>query len=236
MKKMLCTLIASLGLLVFSTGCSDQPAKTVDQTPTQSSAAQTPTAQTPSPSSQTDVVATVNGDPITVEDIYFYQVINRIQIAMLKEKDLAKYTGADKENAKKFWESREQEALHPNTLLTQVIRLRAMALLGKEKGHQATEQEVSQEIDKVKQEYAENQSVQALIKEYGEEKFWNKQKSQYQLIVLVNKVQQDVIAKVKEANPKAEMKEVNMLAEKKYEELLVSQVGSLQIKIMNKTS
>ncbi|MGC5328917.1 FixH family protein [Brevibacillus sp. SYSU BS000544] len=193
-------------------------------------------AQPQSSAAHTDVVATVNGETITVEDIYFYQVINRIQIALMLEKDLAKYSGVEKESVKKLWETREQEALHPNSLLTQVIRLRAMAMLGKEKGHQASELEVAKEIEKVKAEYTANPKVQALIKEYGDKQFWSKQKSQYQRIVVVNKVQQDIIAKVKEANPKAGMKEVNMLAQKKYEELLVSQVGSLQINIVKKTT
>lgn len=219
MKKILCTLIASLSLLVFSTGCTEQPAKSEEQTP--------------APQAQSEVVATMNGEPITSEDIDFYQVINRIQIDLMREKELAKSSDAEKEAVKKFWEEREQEAMHPNSLLTQIIRLRAMALLGKEKGHQATEQEVNQEIEKVKKEYTANQLVQSRIKEYGEEKFWNKQKSQYQLIVVVNKVQQDMIAKAKEGNPKAEMKEINMLAQKKYEELLVSQMSSLKINIVN---
>lgn len=222
MNKILRTLIVGLSLLVFSTGCSGQPAKTVEQTPP--------------PAAQTEVVATVNGDPITTEDINFYQVINRIQIDLMREKDLAKASEADKETVKKFWAEREQEAMHPNSLLTQIIRLRAMAMLGKEKGHQATEQEVTQEIEKVKKEYAANQIVQSLIKEYGEEQFWNKQKSQYQMIVVVNKVQQDMVAKAKQGNPKAEMKEINMLAQKKYEELLVSQMSSLKIDIVKKSN
>jgi hypothetical protein len=68
-----------------------------------------------------------------------------------------------------------------------------------------------------------------MIKEYGEKSFWNKELSQYQLIVLSKKVQQDVMNKVKKANPKAEEKEIYFLANKEYEELLISQMGTLKI-------
>ena len=58
-----------------------------------------------------------------------------------------------------------------------------------------------------------------------------KERKQYQLIVLSKKVQQDVINKVKKENPKAEEKEVNLLANKEYEELLISQIGTLKISL-----
>jgi hypothetical protein len=38
---------------------------------------------------------------------------------------------------------------------------------------------------------------------------------------------------VKKANPKAEEKEIYFLANKKYEELLISQIGTLKIAFVN---
>lgn len=181
-----------------------------------------------------EVVAKINGEEITKEDLNFYQLINVMQIAMYREADKKKYAGSELEQAMKYWDAQEKDAKTQNLLLTQAIRLRAVALLAKEKGHQATNQEINQEIEKVKEIYKQQPVATKMIQEYGEEKFWQQQQVQYERIVLAGKVQKDVIDNVKKANPKAEAKEVNMLAEKKYEELLVSQMGTLKIDIMNK--
>ncbi len=180
------------------------------------------------------VVAKINGEEITQEDLNFYQLINVMQIAMYRDADKKKYTGSELEQAMKFWDAKESEAKTKNLLLTQIIRLRAMAMLAKEKGHQATTEEINQEIEKVKEVYKQQSVAINMIQDYGEEKFWQQQQVQYERIVLAGKVQKDIIENVKKANPKAEAKEVNMLSEKKYEELLVSQMGSLKIELMNK--
>lgn len=236
-KKIFHTLVSGAALLVLSTGCTNQqPEKAAEPVSNAEPASGSQPVSKAQTSSNSDLVATVNGEAITREDMQFYELINRIQIEMYKERDKAKYTGAELERVMKFWKAREEDARHPNTLLTQIIRLRAMALLGKEKGYSAAPQEVEKEVNTVKATYAANPNVEAMIREYGEEKFWHKQRSQYQMIALVNKVQQDVINSVKKANPKANIKEVNVLAQKQYEDLLVSQVGSLNIKIINKNS
>lgn len=177
------------------------------------------------------VVATVNGDKISDEDIKFYELINTIQIEMYREADKTKYQGKELEEAMKYWDAQEAAIKNQNTLLTQVIRLRAMALLAEEKGHKATDDEILAKLNETKNSYRNSAVAQKMIKDYGEDKFWAIQEKQHKLIVLVSKVQQDVLENVKKANPKAESKEINMLAQKKYEELLVSQVSTLDIKI-----
>ncbi|WP_258000258.1 FixH family protein [Bacillus sp. Marseille-P3661] len=179
------------------------------------------------------VLATINGDEIVQSDLDFYQFINKLQIEMYREKDKQNYKGAELEEAMKYWDAQEEATKHPNTLITQIIRLRAIALLSEEKGHTVTKEEIQAEIDKVRATYEQSPAASAMIKEYGEEKFWSTQEQQYELIVLSSKVQQDVLNNVKKENPNAESKEVNMLAQKKYEELLVSQVSTLDIKINN---
>ncbi|HHW38469.1 MAG TPA: hypothetical protein GXX18_14740 [Bacillales bacterium] len=177
------------------------------------------------------VVATVNGEEISEEDIKFYEAINTIQIEMYREADKVKYQGKELEEAMKYWDAQTAAAKNKNTLLTQVIRLRAMTLLAEEKGHKASSDEIQAKLNETKNSYRNSEVAEKLIKEYGAEKFWATQEKQQKSIVLVSKVQQDVVNNVKEANPKAESKEINMLAEKKYEELLVSQVGTLDIKL-----
>jgi hypothetical protein len=177
-------------------------------------------------------VASINGEWITKEDVEFYRFINNLHIEMARETDKQKYTGPELEEAMKYWDTQEEMNENQNTLVAQIIRLRAMAMLGEEKGHQATKEEVHAEVEKVRSQYEGSEAAKQLIAEYGEEKFWKYQEAQYEKIVLTQKVQADVIELVKKDSPDASDQEVQFTAEKKYEELLVSQVDSLEIELL----
>jgi hypothetical protein len=181
---------------------------------------------------QSEGVASINGEWITNGDIEFYKFINYLQLAINTETDQKRYTGDQLKEALSYWESQEKLVEDQNQLLTQIIRLRAMAMLAEEKGHTATDAEVETEINKVRDQYSQFESVKAMINEYGEDKFWEIEKQQYQLIVLSQKVQKDIIEKVKKENPKMGQQEINFQAQKQYEELLVSQVNSMEIVIL----
>ncbi|MCM3692982.1 FixH family protein [Neobacillus niacini] len=177
-------------------------------------------------------VASINGKWITNEDIEFYKFINYLQLAINRETDQKRYTGDQLKEALSYWESQEKLVEDQNQLLTQIIRLRSMAMLAEEKGHTATDAEVETEINKVRDQYNQFESAKAMINEYGEDKFWEIEKQQYQLIVLSQKVQNDIIEKVKKENPTMAQQEINFQAQKQYEELLVSQVNSMKIVIL----
>ena len=123
------------------------------------------------------LVATINGDSITEEDLEFYKLINRIQIAMNREADGEHLQGNELAESMKFWDNQEKATLDRNTLLTQIIRLRAVALLAKEKGFKATETEVKEEMEAVKQIYDNQPAALKMMKEYGEDRFWKKNAS-----------------------------------------------------------
>ena len=177
-------------------------------------------------------VASINGKWITYEDVDFYKFINYLQLAINRETDQKRYTGDQLKEALAYWDSQEKLAEDQNQLLTQIIRLRSMAMLAEEKGYTATEAEVETEINKARAQYDQFESAKAMITEYSEEKFWKTEKQQYQLIVLSQKVQKDMIEKVKKENPEMSQQEINFQAQKQYEELLVSQVNSLKIEIL----
>jgi hypothetical protein len=181
---------------------------------------------------ESEGVASINGEWITSEDIEFYKFINYLQLAINRETDQKRYTGDQLKEALSYWESQEKLVEDQNQLLTQIIRLRSMAMLAEEKGHTATDAEVETEINKVRDQYNQFESAKAMINEYGEDKFWEIEKQQYQLIVLSQKVQKDIIEKVKKENPTMAQQEINFQAQKQYEELLVSQVNSMKIVIL----
>jgi hypothetical protein len=176
-------------------------------------------------------VATINGELITTEDIEFYRFINKLHIAISRSEDEKRLSGKELEEALSYWDSQEKLNDNQNQLLTQIIRLRAMALLGQEKGHEATSDEVEKALETVRAQYGQHEVAKEMIKEYGEERFWLTEEKQYQLIVLSQKVQGDLVAKVKEENPNVNEHEISFLAQKEYEELLVSQVNSLEVEI-----
>ncbi len=178
-----------------------------------------------------DGVASINGEWVTNEDIEFYRFINDLHIAINREMDKSRYEGKELEDALAYWDSQQKVLQDQNQLLTQIIRLRAMALLGVEKGHTASEEEVNSALETVRQQYVEHEVAQSMIQVFGEEKFWSIEKKQYELIILSQKVQNDLIQQVKEENPNVNEQEIMYLAQKQYEELLVSQVNSLEIEI-----
>lgn len=176
-------------------------------------------------------VATINGELITNDDIEFYRFINKLHIAISRSEDEKKLTGEKLDESRAYWDSQEALNDNQNQLLTQIIRLRAMALLGAEKGHTASAEEVDQALATVREQYGQHEIAGKLIGEFGEEQFWSTEQKQYEMIVLSQKVQQDLIADVKKENPNVNEQEISFLAQKKYEDLLVSQVNSLEIEI-----
>lgn len=177
-------------------------------------------------------VAKLNGEWITAEDVAFYKLINQLQLEINREAAKASYSGEQLEEELAYLASQQKMNDDQNQLLTQIIRLRSMAMLAEEKGHQTDNAEIDAALEKVRAQYNQYESAKKLISSYGEEKFWTKEQQQYKLIVLSQKVQKDMIDQVKKENPKAGEQEVIYLAQQKYEELLVSQVNSLKVEIL----
>lgn len=177
-------------------------------------------------------IAKMNGEWITEEDITFYKLMNQLQLAMNREAAKAKYSGKQLEEELAYLESQEKVSDDKNQLLTQIIRLRSMAMLANEKGHKATDAEIDTAVNKVREQYDGYNGVKELISGFGEDKFWDAQKKQSKLIVLTQKVQKDLLEKVKKENPHAGQQELYYQAQTEYEELLVSQVSTLEIEIL----
>lgn len=177
-------------------------------------------------------VAKIDGKWIKAEDVAFYKFINQLQLEINRDAARKNYSGKQLEEELAYLDSQEKVLDDQNKLLTQIIRLRSMALLAEEKGHKADAAEVDTAVEKARGQYAQFPSAQALIQQYGEEKFWATEKQQYKLIVLAQKVQKDLVDQAKKENPKAGDQEIYYQAQKQYEHLLVSQINSLKIEIL----
>lgn len=177
-------------------------------------------------------VATINGEPVTVDELDFFRFNNHLQIAVNREADQVNYSGAELKSRMAYWDSQEEQTENENSLLTEVIRLRSMALLAEEKGHHATSEEISSEVERTRTKYKDSAIANTMLIEFGEERFWQLQHTYAQYLVLTQKVQNDIAEKVKQENPNVSDQEISFLAQKEYDELLVSQVSSLDIVIL----
>lgn len=177
-------------------------------------------------------VATINGKPINIDELDFFRFNNNLQIAVNREADMEKYQGTELESRMAHWDSQEEQNENQNLLLTEMIRLRSMALLATEKGHKADTAEVNEVLEAARSKYDQSAIAKTMMTEFGENRFWKLYENQAQYIVLTQKVKQDITDKVKKENPNVTDQEISFLAQKEYDDLLVSLVSSLDIVIL----
>ncbi|MED4904786.1 FixH family protein [Parageobacillus thermoglucosidasius] len=178
-----------------------------------------------------DAVAKINGLAITTEDVRFYQTLAQIEIAIGKETDQAKYKGEEFKERLAYWKRQEQHLQQINPTVTHLIELHSMALLAKEKGYSVAKNQIAKEVLEQKQQYDRYKVAKEIIHQYGEKKFWKQHQQHTELTLLAKEVWNDMMQQAKKENPNAVQTEIRYLAQKKYEELLISQVDSLQIEL-----
>jgi hypothetical protein len=177
-------------------------------------------------------VATINGKWIKNEDLAFYKLLNKLQLAIDRENIKKKYSGSKLKEELSYLDVQEKSVGDRNQLLTQVIRTRSMALLGEEKGYKVSTAALNNVITKAHEQYDQYDSTKKQIQEYGEEKFWNTEKHELQSIVLIQQIQATLAYTEKQKNPATSPSEINFQAQQDYEDLIESQINSLKIVIL----
>jgi outer membrane murein-binding lipoprotein Lpp len=177
-------------------------------------------------------VAMINGQWIKSEDLQFYQLVNKLQLEINRENVKKTYTGSQLEDELAYIDSQEKNAKDQNLLLTQIIRIRSMALLGEQRGHQATTDAIAGAIAKDHTQYDQYPAVKSIITSFGEKKFSSLEEKEYKYTILADQVMADVTVQAKKDNPNVNDQEVNFQAQQSYEDLLVSQMNSLKIQIL----
>jgi hypothetical protein len=177
-------------------------------------------------------VAVINGQWIKMEDLQFYQLVNKVQLEINRENAKKTYTGSQLKDELAYIDSQEKNAKDENQLLTQIIRIRSMALLAEERGHQATSDMITNAIAKDHAQYDQYPAVKGIIAGFGEKRFSSLEEKEYKYTILADQVMADVTAQAKKDNPNVNDQEVNFQAQQNYEDLLVSQMDSLKIQIL----
>ncbi|AGT32165.1 hypothetical protein M493_09515 [Geobacillus genomosp. 3] len=178
-----------------------------------------------------DVAAMINGQAITAAEVKFYQTRRKIEISSAMEEIQQNERGPELTERLSYWERQLNATAEPRSALTHLIELHSMALLAEEKGYSVGQQAVDREMEKRKNQYSESKTAQTLIRQYGETAFWKQERHYVRLVLLAQNVWNDMVKQVKTEHPGMAETEVRFFAQKKYEELLVSQIDSLDIQL-----
>ncbi|KEF39065.1 hypothetical protein M670_01451 [Schinkia azotoformans MEV2011] len=118
------------------------------------------------------------------------------------------------------------------TLISQIVELRAVDYLADLKGVSATEEEVQQRMKAIKQELSSSATFKEMIASFGEEKFWNYEKQRYFTIINSEKVKQKLVEEEKEKyNDQKDDATLKYNAKKEFDDLLVEAVGMIDTTI-----
>jgi len=178
-----------------------------------------------------DVAAMINGAAITAAEVKFYQTRRQIEISIATEAVKKQYHGKQLNERLNYWERQLNETTEPRSAVTRLIELHSMALLAEEKGYSVDEPAVDREVEKRKRQYEGSKTAQTLIRQYGEAAFWKQERRYVRLALLTQNVWNDMVKQAKNEYPNMAETEVRFFAQKKYDELLVSQIDSLDIQL-----
>lgn len=118
------------------------------------------------------------------------------------------------------------------TLISQIVELRAVDYLADLKGVTATEEEVQQRMEAIKQELSSSETFKEMIASFGEDKFWNYEKQRYFTIINSEKVKQKLIVEEKEKyDDQKDDETLRYNAKKEFDDLLVEAVGMIDTTI-----
>ncbi|MDP4162452.1 MAG: FixH family protein, partial [Bacillota bacterium] len=166
-------------------------------------------------------IASINGQWIKSEELAFTAFLNKLQLAMSRESAQKTYRGKQLDDELAYINAQEKMIDNKNQLLTQIIRLRSMSILGTEKGHHVTREEIAAKMNLLHQQYDPSTAANKLIQQYGKAHFWQNEKKNVPMMLLSDKVANDLIDKTKAENPNTSLQEIHFLAQQKFEDLLV---------------
>jgi len=177
------------------------------------------------------VLAEIEDTEITDEKADFQQLLGLMHIELLREEGATSMDEETFEYMSEMWNDQEAQVKNMNHTLTSVIRTVAMAKLAEEKGYQLTEEVVSNQYNEFLEQYQQGTMTTTLIEEFGTDKFEAQLEEYTEEWLLARIVYNDVVEEVQSANPEMEIEEVQHIADQNYEDLLVSQMETLEVTI-----
>lgn len=206
-------------LLIFMAGvtaCNNQDGTTATAEQNKSISGKTSTSVEQQTGKQTEsdqIYASVGGKKIAQEEMDYECFRAQLQNALANK-------------------PKDDKCPPEKTLISQIVELRAVDYLADLKGVSATEAEVQQRMDAIKQELSSSETFKEMVASFGEEKFWKYEKQRYFTIINSEKVKQKLVVDEKEKyNDQTDEKTLEYNAKKEFDDLLVEAVGMIDTTI-----
>jgi hypothetical protein len=202
--------------LTVATGCNNQEGTmgTVGQSKsTSGKTTETTEKQTENQNGSDEIYASVGGKKIAQEEMDYECFRAQLQNALSNR-------------------TKDDTCPPEEILISQIVELKAVDYLAELKGVSATEEEVQQRMEVIKQDLSSSKTFNEIIASFGEEKFWNYEKQRYFTIINSEKVKQKLVEEEKaKYKDQTDDKTLAYNAKKEFDDLVVEAVGMIDTTI-----
>src|SRR5690625_2137133 len=159
-----------------------------------------------------------------MDDLEFYTLMNRLKITL--QMDVTK-------NDEEFSYLKEKVTYYENinVNLQSLIELYAMSLLAEEKNYFVPDEKLRDAVEDYNEQVAGNEEATEPVDSFGREKYNRNIEEYIRETILRDRIAGELEAELQEENPEAEEKEINYLLEKKFEDLYMDQLSTLEMEI-----
>lgn len=178
-----------------------------------------------------DKVVTINGMVHTYADLKFFELMSKVEIELNRLQDQQSLTGKELEDKFKYWDEQIKYHDNYNVNLSKMIELNSMYLLAEEKGLKVDEQVLQKKIHDFTQKVDQAELAKKLIEASSSDQYNTQLNTYFKQRVLTEEIYNILKEDVKKENPDAADQEISYLTDKKYEELYMSQMESLNLTI-----
>ncbi|KOP71738.1 hypothetical protein ACFFHH_14425 [Cytobacillus solani] len=178
-----------------------------------------------------DKVVTINGMVYTYADLKFFELMSKVEIELNRLQDQQSLTGKELEDKLKYWDEQIKYHDNYNVNLSKMIEQNSMYLLAEEKGLKVDEQVLQKKIDDFTQKVDQAELAKKLIEASSSDEYNTQLNTYFKQRVLTEEIYNILKEDVKKENPDAAEQEISYLTDKKYEELYMSQMESLNLTI-----
>ncbi|TCJ05197.1 hypothetical protein E0Y62_05935 [Cytobacillus praedii] len=178
-----------------------------------------------------DKVVTINGMVYTYADLKFFELMSKVEIELNRLQGQQSLTGKELEDKLKYWDEQIKYHDNYNVNLSKLIEQNSMYLLAEEKGLKVDEQVLQKKIDDFTQKVDQAELAKKLIEASSSDQYNTQLNTYFKQRVLTEEIYNILKEDVKKENPDAAEQEISYLTDKKYEELYMSQMESLNLTI-----
>lgn len=178
-----------------------------------------------------DKVVTINGVVHTYADLKFFELMSKVEIELNRLQDQQSLTGKELEDKLKYWDEQIKYHDNYNVNLSKMIEQYSMFLLAEEKDLKVDEQDLQKKIDDFTQRLKQSEPAKELIKAISMDAYVNRLNTYFKQRFLSEKIYNILRKDIEAENPNVSEQEISYLTDKKYEELYISQIESLNLTI-----